>query len=140
MNTCQDVMVEILVVSQDMPLTEAGLIDEVLAHHGAGAHRVNSYKRAIEAIIKRKYAIAVLYSSFRKDDFTIAEAVRLMKEIVPSLSIIAISKDTPLETERELRESGLYFHLTVPFEKSEFEDVLAGAIDRNYRGKSDGRI
>lgn len=130
---------EILVVSQDMPQTEAGFIDQVLADHEAGTHRVSSYKKAIEALIKRKYGIAVLFSFSRKDDFTVAETVRLMKEIAPALSIIAISQDTTLETERELRASGLYFHLTIPFEKSEFEEVLAGAISRNYRGGTDGR-
>ena len=70
----------------------------------------------------------ILYCFSGEDDLTTTETVRIMKEIVPHLLIIVISGETPLETERELRKSGLYFHLTSPFGEDELRDVLSGVI------------
>jgi hypothetical protein len=49
---------------------------------------------------------------------------------MPNLLIVAISEETVLETERELRKSGLYFHLSSPFSEDELKDVLAGVIKK----------
>jgi DNA-binding NtrC family response regulator len=136
----KDVQVEILFVSRDMPVVEEAMIDEVLAEHGAGAHRVDSYKKAVEALVRRKYGTAILYFHSRGDDFNITETVRIMKEISPTLSIIAITQETSLETERELRKLGLYFHLTTPFDKSELVDVLSSAIVKNKRKRKNGTL
>ena len=119
---------EILLVSKYIPSEEKVLIERVFEEHSVDVYYVKSYKKAIEMMARHRFNIAILYCFSGKDDLTTAEAVRIMKEIVPNLLIIAISGDTPLETERELRKSGLYFFMTSPFEEAQFRDVLSGVI------------
>lgn len=120
--------VEILLVSKQIPQEEKALIERVLTEHHVDLHSVLSYKKAIEKLARHRFAIVILYCFSSADDLSAAEAVRIMKEIVPTLLIIAISGDTPLETERELRKSGLYFYMTSPFEEAEFRDVFSGVM------------
>lgn len=120
--------VDVLVISSAAPEAERKLIEQVLGEHRASFKPVSSYKQAIEELAKRKYPIVILYCFKDREDFEATEAVRIMKGIVPGLLIIAISQETPLETERELRKSGLFFHLTTPIDRAEFEEVLSGAI------------
>jgi CheY-like chemotaxis protein len=62
-----------------------------------------------------------------------AEAIRIMKEIVPDVLIIAVSEELPIEDERELREAGLYYYLTRPLDESELQDLLTGAIAKQVQ-------
>lgn len=121
---------EILFVTEKAPPVEMILIERLLADHDVGTRAVKSYKQAIEYLAKHKYRIVILYCFDSHDDFKTTEAVRIMKEIVPNLLIIAISGETPLETERELRKSGLYFHLSSPIDEKELKEVLLGAIKK----------
>lgn len=121
---------EILLVSKHIPEEEEALIERVLAEHKVDLHSVLSFKKAIEMQARHRFAIVILYCFSDPDDLSAAEAVRIMKEIVPTLLVIAISGDTSLETERELRKSGLYFYLTSPFEEAELRDVLSGVIKK----------
>jgi DNA-binding NtrC family response regulator len=116
-------------------LDEKKMIEEVLARHQVEVRLADSYKKAIEDMAKYKYSVVILYSFEREDDLTPIEAVRIMKEIVPPLLIIAILGETPFETERELRKSGLYFHLSSPFSESELSDVLISVIRKERTGK-----
>jgi len=124
---------DILLVSKHEPPAERKLIEQVLAERQVGIRSANSYKKAIEDLVKHKCAIVILYCFNGSDDLKATETVRIMKEIVPTLLIIAISEETPLETERELRKQGLYFHLTSPIEKEELKEVLSGAIEEEKR-------
>ncbi len=126
---------EILLISKQTPPDEKKLIEQVLGEYRIDVCCVESYKKAIEDLARNKYSIAILYCFDGEDDLTPTEAVRIMKEIVPALLIIAISGETPLETERELRKSGLYFHLASPFGEDELRDVLAGAIKKEMMGR-----
>lgn len=117
----------LLISNEDLP-AEAEQISRVLSHLGVGLHTELSYKQGLESLVKHKYSIVILSCFDTADDLKYTEAVRLMKEIVPSLLVIAVSSDTPLEEERELRKSGLYFHLTAPVEEEELSAVLSGAI------------
>lgn len=120
--------VDVLVISSDAPEAERNLIEQVLNEKRASFKSVSSYKQAIEELANRKYPIVILYCFKGQEDFKATEAVRIMKGIIPDLLIVAISKETPLETERELRKSGLFFHLTTPIDRAELEEVLSGAI------------
>ena len=126
---------EILLISKQTPPDEKRLIEQVLGEYRIDVCYAESYKKAIEDLARNKYSIAILYCFNGEDDLTPTEAVRIMKEIVPALLIIAISGETPLETERELRKSGLYFHLASPFGEDELRDVLAGAIKKEMMGR-----
>lgn len=120
----------ILLILKDTNSEEKTLIERTLEQQGIGARITYSYKQGIEELAKHKFAIVILYCFDGNDDLKTAEAVRIMKEIVPTLLIIAISKHTPLETERELRKSGLYFHLASPLDEEELREVLSGAIKK----------
>ncbi|MEE9553139.1 MAG: hypothetical protein V3W18_02485 [candidate division Zixibacteria bacterium] len=126
---------EILLISNQIPLDEKRLLENVLAEHQIDVRLSDSYKKAIEDLAKYKYSIVILYCFDGQDDLSPTEAVRIMKGIVPTLLIIAISGETALETERELRKSGLYFHLTSPFSESELRDVLISVIKKEQMGR-----
>lgn len=119
---------DILLISNEDSSAESEQISRVLGKLGVGLKTAPSYKQGIESLVKHKYSIVILSCFDAADDFKYTEAVRLMKKIVPSLLVIAVSSDTPLEEERELRKSGLYFHLTAPVEEEELTAVLSGAI------------
>ena len=126
---------EILLISNQIPQDEKRLLEKVLAEHNIDVRLAGSYKKAIEDLAKYKYSIVILYCFDGEDDLSPTEAVRIMKGIVPALLIIAISGETPLETERELRKSGLYFHLTSPFSEKELGEVLISVIRKEHMGK-----
>jgi len=126
---------EILVISGGIPPADRELFDRLSVGTDVSINVVSSYKNGIEAIAKHKNAIIILYCFNDEDDFKPAEAVRIMKGIVPSLLVIAISNETPIETERELRKSGLYFHLTSPIREKELNEVLSGAIKKTMERK-----
>jgi len=126
---------EILVVSGEIPLADRELFDRLPVGKDVSVNVVSSYKNAIETFAKHKNAIVILYCFDDEDDFKPAEAVRIMKGIEPSLLVIAISSETPIETERELRKSGLYYHLTSPIEEGELNEVLSGAIKKTMERK-----
>ena len=121
---------DVLLVSDDSAPEERELITRVLERHDVGLRRAGSYKKAIEELAHDRYRIMILYDFVSEKDFSISESVRIMKEISPSSLIISISQETRLETERELRRSGLYFHLASPFDESELSEVLSAAIAR----------
>jgi DNA-binding NtrC family response regulator len=123
--------VELLLVAKQIPPVDALLIERVIAQHDAAIKHVDSYKGAVEVLAKHRHAIVIIYCFNGKDDFETAEAVRIMKEVQPDLMVIAISRETAIETERQLRMSGLYFHLTSPIEQTEFEEVITGAIAKD---------
>ena len=121
---------DILITFKHADAGEKQLIENILAEYNIGVRISLSYKNAIEELAKHKYSIVILYCFNGNDDLKTTEAVRIMKEIVPNLLIIAVSEETPLETERELRKSGLYFHLASPLVEEELRDVLSGAIKK----------
>ena len=121
---------EILLISKQTPQAEIELIKSILAQNGLEFRLAPSYKKAIEDLARFKNPIVFLYCFDGGDDLAAAEAVRIMIEIMPNLLIVAISEETVLETERELRKSGLYFHLSSPFSEEELRDVLAGVIKK----------
>lgn len=126
----------ILLVSINTPLSDMVLIKRVLAIHDIQMKRISSYKEAIEDIAKYKYAIVILYCNEKQNDLKATEAVRIMKKVSPSILIITISEDTPIDTERELRQSGLYFHLTSPIDEKEFEEVILSAVKKKSMEKN----
>lgn len=121
---------EIILVSAEIPAAERTLIDRILAEHHVRIKTADSYKKAIEDLARNKYPIVILYDFKREEDLKTTEAIRIMKQIVRGLLIVAISEERPLETERELRESGLYYYLTRPFTEKELREVLSGVIKK----------
>lgn len=126
---------EILLTPRQIPDGEKQLIERILVDNNLDLRFADSYKKAIEDLARFKNPIVFLYCFNSEDDLTPAEAVRIMKEIMPNLLIVAISEETPLETERELRKSGLYFHLSSPFSETELRDVLASVIRKEIMGR-----
>ena len=126
---------EILLISKQTPRSEKELIDRVLEENGLEYRLAQSYKKAIEDLARFKNPIVLLYCFEGEDDLTPTDAVRIMKGIIPNLLIVAISEETPLETERELRKSGLYFHLSSPFSEAELRDVLTSVIKKEIMGR-----
>jgi DNA-binding NtrC family response regulator len=126
---------EILLISKHTSQNEMELIERILAEKKLGIRLADSYKRGLEDLARFKTPIVFLYCFDGGDDLTPAEAVRIMKEMAPNLLIVAISEETPLETERELRKSGLYFHLSSPFSEEELKDVLASVIKKETMGR-----
>lgn len=120
----------ILLINNESDSAEERLIQQAVDDLGVGMERAVSYKQGIEVLVKHKNSIVILYCFGIAGDFKYTEAVRIMKEIVPSLLIIAISHETQLEEERELRKTGLYFHLTSPVDSKELTEVLSGAIEK----------
>lgn len=127
---------EILLVSPDTVSPECAQITTVVEERGVGIQMVDSYKRAIEELARKKYLIVVLYSFDVSSDIKSTEAIRIMKQILPEVLIVAIAEDSPLEFERELRKSGLYYYLTKPFREDELKDVLWGAIETQTRRRT----
>lgn len=127
---------EILLISRQIPQNEMELIGRILSENNVHIRMAGSYKKAVEELARFKTPIVLLYYFESEGDLTPAEAVRIMKEIIPSLLIVAISRETPLETERELRKSGLYFHLSSPFSEEEIRDVLTGVIRKELKGRN----
>jgi len=126
---------EILLTPKQTPANEKQMIEDILTENNLKMRLAENYKRAIEELARFKNPIVFLYCVDDATDLKPAEAVRIMKEIVPNLLIVAISQDTSLETDRELRKSGIYFHLSSPFGESELRDVLAGAIRKEIMGR-----
>jgi CheY-like chemotaxis protein len=127
---------EILLISSQIPQKEIELIGRILSENNVHIRMAESYKKAVEDLARFKTPIVLLYYFESEGDLTPAEAVRIMKEIMPNLLIVAISRETPLETERELRKSGLYFHLSTPFSEEELRDVLTGVIRKEITGRN----
>lgn len=127
---------DILLVSLNTASSECALITSVAREKNAGICAVDSYKRAIEELARKKYLIAVVYSFAANSDIRLAEAIRIMKQIVPEVLVVAIAEDSPLEFERELRKSGLYYYLTRPFGEEELKDVLWSAIEKQTRRRT----
>jgi len=122
--------VEILLVSGEIPATERAMIDNVVTEHGVGIKTADSYKKAVEDLARNKHSIVILYDFEREGDLKTSEAIRIMKQIVCELLIVAISEERPLEIERELRKSGLYYYLTRPFTEKELKEVISGVIKK----------
>ena len=109
---------EILLVAADTRSTEAELFDRLLTEKCVGVETVHSYARAIESLARHRHRIVVLAHIDGHGELRTAEAIRIMKEIVPDVLIIAVSEELPIEDERELREAGLYYYLTRPLDES----------------------
>jgi DNA-binding NtrC family response regulator len=122
--------VEILLVSEEIPATERAMIENVVAVHGVGIKTADSCKKAVEDLARNKHSIVILYDFEREGDLKTSEAIRIMKQIVCELLIVAISEERPLEMERELRKSGLYYYLTRPFTEKELKEVISGVIKK----------
>lgn len=127
---------DILIVAANIPSTERDLLDRVLTEHCVGVKSVGSYAQALEALARRKHRIVVLAHVDTHGEFHTAEAIRIMKEIVPEVMIIVLSEELPIEEERKLRESGLYYYLTRPLDEMELREVLAGAITIQMHGRT----
>jgi len=120
--------VDVLVVSADLSPTEKTLIECVLAEHNVGTKIADSYRKAVEDLARHKYSIVILYHFNGKEDLKTTAAIRIMKQIVRDLLIVAVSEEKTLDTERELREFGLYYYLTRPFAEKELKEVLSSAL------------
>jgi len=127
---------DILIVAANVPRAERELLDRVLAENCVGIKSVSNYAQALEALARRKHRIVVLAYLDTQGEFRTAEAIRIMKEIVPEVLIIVVSDELAIEEERKLRESGLYFYLTRPLDEVELRDVLAGAITIQTHGRT----
>lgn len=127
---------DILLVAADLSSAERELIDRVLTDQCVGMKSVSGYAPAIEALARRKHRIVVLAHLDSQGEFRTAEAIRIMKEIVPEVLIIVVSEELPIAEERELRESGLYYYLTRPLDEKELRDVLTGAVAMQMHGRA----
>lgn len=123
----------VLVVSADLPPDERILIESVLAEHKVGTRIADSYRTAVEDLARHRYSIVILYHFNRKEDLETTAAISIMKQIVRDLLIVTVSGEKTLETERELRQSGLYYYLTRPFAEKELKEVLSGAIKKKSK-------
>lgn len=119
---------DVLVVAADLSPTERTMIECVLAEQNVGTRIVDSYRKAVEDLARNKYSIVILYHFNGKEDLTTTAAIQIMKQIVRDLLIVTVSEEKPLDTERELRESGLYYYLTRPFAEKELREVLCSAV------------
>lgn len=127
---------DILIVSAPTHSVDSGLIARALAEHDAGMQTAANYKAAIETLARRKCSIAIVYSFDANGDLSITDAIRIMKQIVPDLLVIVVSEEKPLESERELRQAGLYYYLTTPFSEKELRAVLSGAIEKQMKRRA----
>lgn len=122
---------EAMLISNDVNSDEQRLIERTLNELNVQVNVVQSYKKAIQQLIKHKSRLVILNCFDRKDDLHVVETVKIMKNLNPELPIIAISEETSLEAERELRKEGIYFHITTPVDECELREVLIGAIEKN---------
>ena len=122
-----------VLISLDVACKEQNLIERALCEFNVVAIIVHSYKKAMEQLIKRKCRLVILNCFDSHDDLNAVETVKMMKELLPELIIITISEETSLEIERELRKSGIYYHITSPIDEHELREVLAGAITKNIK-------
>ena len=127
---------DILLVSSHTSASERSLIEQVLKANGAGIREVTTYKRALEDLARDKFAVILLYAFNASNDIGVTDAIRIMKQIVPDVLIIAVSDEKPLELEKELRQSGLYYYLTKPITDGELTEALSGAIETQMRRKA----
>lgn len=122
-----------LVVSANISPTEKTLIECVLAEYNVGIKIADSYRKAVEDLARNRYSIVILYRFNGKDDLKTTAAIRIMKQIVQGLLIVAVSEEKSLDAERELRESGLYYYLTRPFAEEELREVLSSAVRKKRK-------
>ncbi len=126
---------DILLIAEQIPASERSLVERVLAERGAGVCETTTYKKALEDLARGKFTVVLLYAFSTVGDISVTDAIRIMKQIVPELLIVAVSDEKPLELEKELRRSGLYYYLTRPFTDSELTEALSGAIETQLRRK-----
>jgi len=128
--------VEILLVSAQTSATERSLIGKVLGDHSVGVREVTTYKKALEELARDKFTVVLLYAFSVTGDIGVTDAIRIMKQIVPDVLIVAVSEEKPLQLEKELRQSGLYYYLTKPMTDGELTEALSGAIETQMRRKA----
>jgi len=128
--------VGILLVAAEVPVSERSIIERVLTHYVIRVHEVATYKLAIEDLARDRFSIVLLYAFNADGDIGVTDAIRIMKQIVPELLIVAVSDEKPFESEKELRCSGLYYYLTRPFTDRELSEALSGAIETQTRRKA----
>lgn len=127
---------KILFVSAQTSAAERSLIARVLRDHSVGVCEVTTYKKALEELARDKFTIVLLSVFNVTGDIGVTDAIRIMKQIVPELLIVVLSDETPLEMEKELRQSGLYYYLTKPIADGELTEALSGAIETQMRRKA----
>jgi len=128
--------VDILLVSAQTPATERSLLERISSERGVGIQEAATYKKALEDLARDRFVVVILYSFNSAGDINVTDAIRIMKQIVPELLIVAVSDEKSFESERELRRSGLFYYLTRPFTDSELKEALLGAIETQVRRKA----
>lgn len=123
---------DVLLVAGKTKPADLEIFSSVLAEDQVGMKTAATYKQAIEDLARNRYAIVILYYLNGGDDLTTTETVRIMKEISPELLLITVAEELPLSVERQLREAGLYYHLTMPIARDELHEVLRGAIKKQH--------
>lgn len=127
---------DILLVSSHTSASERSLIERILKDHGVGVREVTTYKKALEELARDKFTVVLLYAFNVSNDIGVTDAIRIMKQIVPDVLLVAVSDEKPLELEKELRQSGLYYYLTKPITDGELTEALSGAIETQMRRKA----
>ncbi len=120
-------MASILCVSErpeDMETVEICLSDE-----GHEVVHAPDRIRAIEILLGRRFDAAVLFLGIKSRE--VRRLVPLLGRLDPKLPVLTVAEQDTVETQREIRRSGIFYHLTEPVNAPELREAIREAIARN---------
>jgi DNA-binding response OmpR family regulator len=84
--------------------------------------------QAVETILGREFGAAILFLGASSRD--IWELVPLMGRLARRLPVLTVAQEDSVETQREIRRSRVFYHLTQPIDTGELKEALREALTR----------
>ncbi len=84
--------------------------------------------RAVEILVERSIAAAILFLPAGSKDLW--ELIPVLGRLDPKLPILTVVEEDTVETQREIRRSRVFYHLTYPIDLDEMRQALQEALAR----------
>lgn len=114
-------------------------MEAALREQGFGVAAFSHISDAVGPCLKRQYRMAVvaLGDLCWKSVEEKLEPLRVLHEIDPGLPVVVVGDHRgDLELERRVREEGIFYFLTQPFDHSELQTAVSCAIQKRQRERS----
>lgn len=82
--------------------------------------------RAIEMLLGRGFDAAILFLGVSSRE--IWDLIPLVGRVDPRLPILTVAQEDSVETQREIRRSRVFYHLTQPVDADEMREALREAL------------
>lgn len=84
--------------------------------------------QAVETLLGREFGAAILFLG--ASSRAIWELVPLMSRLNRKLPVLTVAQEDSVETQREIRRSRVFYHLTQPVDTGELKEALREALTR----------